>query len=142
MKDRIEVLKAVIAAWRAGDIEAALSHMTDDIVWRHAASLAPPLHGKSKARQFLERFQDNFDEVQWQVRDHIESGDRLFVEGVDEYATEDGALITAPYAGVLEFRGPLIHSWSDYLDVGVAEARKLGQPATAWVRTPIERAAL
>ena len=43
-------------------------------------------------------------DIQWRIFAHAESGDRLFLEGVDEYRTGDGKRMALPYAGVLEFR--------------------------------------
>jgi limonene-1,2-epoxide hydrolase len=142
MSRKFETMKALIADWSRGDIDAALSYMTDDIVWHYAAAVAPPLKGKVKARKFLENFKAQIDEVNWRIFDHAESGDRLFVEGVDEYRAKTGEMVAAPYAGVLEFRGDLICAWRDYVDVGVIEAQKAGQPASAWVAALIDRPAL
>jgi limonene-1,2-epoxide hydrolase len=142
MTSKLEVLKAVIAAWTAGDIDGALSHMSEDIVWHYAAAVAPPARGKAKARKFLENFKAQLAEVRWRLFDSAESGSRLFVEGVDEYVAKDGAVVRAPYAGVLEFDGDLIVGWRDYVDVGVMEAQKAGTPASAWVMSLIERPAL
>ena len=136
---RYEILKTLIAAWSAGDIDAALAHMSDDIVWHYAAAIAPPLTGKVKARKFLERFKAELQEVRWRIFDYAERGDRLFVEGVDEYIAKDGARVLAPYAGVLQFRGDLICAWRDYLDVAVVDAQKAGAPASAWVAALVDR---
>jgi len=62
---RYETMQAVIAAWAKGDIDGALSHMSDDIVWHYAAAIAPPLKGKDKARKFLENFKAQISEVRW-----------------------------------------------------------------------------
>jgi limonene-1,2-epoxide hydrolase len=142
MSDKLNTLLAVIEAWKKGDIDGALAHMSDDIVWHYAAAIAPPLKGKVSARKFLEGFKAQLREVRWRLFDYAERGDRLFVEGVDEYVGIDGALVAAPYAGVLEFRGPLICGWRDYLDIAVVEAQKTGKPASNWVKTMIDRPAL
>ena len=139
MSAKLDVLKAVIAAWTAGDIDGALAHMHHDIVWHYAAAVAPPARGKAKARKFLENFKAQLTEVRWRLFDHAESGNRLFVEGVDEYVAKDGAVVRAPYAGVLDFDGDLIIGWRDYVDVGVMEAQKAGGPASAWVMALIDR---
>jgi limonene-1,2-epoxide hydrolase len=139
---KFEIIQAVIAAWRAGDIDGALAHMSDDIVWHYAAAIAPPLHGKAKARKFLENFKSQLSEVRWRLFDYAERGDRLFVEGVDEYLSNEGGLVAAPYAGVLDFRGDLICGWRDYLDIGVMDAQKRGETKTAWVAGLIDRPAL
>lgn len=142
MSAKLDTMQALIADWTRGDVEAVLARMTEDVVWHYAAAIAPPLKGKAKARKFLEKFKDQISEVRWRLFDYAETGDRLFVEGVDEYVAKDGALIAAPYAAVLEFDGDLIRSWRDYVDVGVIEAQKAGQPRSAWLDDLIARPAL
>lgn len=136
---KLGVMKALIAAWTRGDIDGALSCMTDDIVWHYAAGVAPPIRGKDKARTFLEAFKSQITSVNWRIFDFAENGDRLFVEGVDEHTTTSGAVVATPYAGVLEFRGDLVCAWRDYVDVGVMEAQRGGAAASRWVDALISR---
>jgi limonene-1,2-epoxide hydrolase len=142
MSRKLGVLKSVIAAWTAGDIDGALAHMHDDIIWHYAAAVAPPARGKAKARKFLVSFKAQITAVRWRLFDHAESGDRLFVEGVDEYDATDGAVVRAPYAGVLDFEGDLIIGWRDYVDVGVMESQKVGTAPSAWVLALSDRPAI
>ncbi|WP_340646382.1 nuclear transport factor 2 family protein [Phenylobacterium sp.] len=142
MSAKLEAMKALIAAWSKGDVDGALAHMHEGIVWHYAASVAPPLKGKIKARKFLENFKSQISEVRWRIFDYAENGDRLFVEGVDEYLSKDGGLVAAPYAGVIEFSGDLIIGWRDYVDMGVMESQKAGEPRKAWVDALIDRVAL
>ncbi|HEY2658207.1 MAG TPA: nuclear transport factor 2 family protein [Caulobacteraceae bacterium] len=142
MTAKIDLLKALIEDWKAGDIDAVLARMTDDIEWHYAAAVAPPLRGKIKARKFLEKFKSELREVRWRIFDHAETGDRLFVEGVDEYVAKDGAVVAAAYAGVMEFDGDLVRAWRDYIDVGVIEAQKAGGLTHPWIATLIDRPAI
>jgi limonene-1,2-epoxide hydrolase len=142
MRARIEIFQAIIAAWKAKDIDAVLAHMADDIVWHFAAGVAPPVTSKRGARKFLERFGGEIQEITWRVFDSAESADRLFVEGVDEYVTTDGIRVVAPYAGVLEFRGDLVTGWRDYVDIGTVDAQKAGAPVSAHIEALIARPAL
>ena len=141
-QEKLTILLKLISHWRAGDIEAVLRQFHDDIIWHYAAAAAPPLCGKLKARKFLEGFKAQISAIRWRVFDSAESGDRLFVEGVDEYDTLDGVVVIAPYAGVLEFAGPLIIGWRDYVDVGVMEAQRTGAKASAWVTALADRPTL
>ena len=136
---RIDLFLALIAAWKRRDIDDVLSRLDDRIVWHFAAGAEPPLVGKASARKFLTRFGADIAEVRWRIFDHAESGDRLFVEGVDEFTTTAGLTILAPYAGVIRFSGDLFSDWRDYVDVGVMEAQKAGGPASAWVMALIDR---
>jgi limonene-1,2-epoxide hydrolase len=142
MSEKLQILKRVIAAWTDGDIEGALAHMHEDIVWHYAAAVAPPARGKAKARKFLEGFKAQITEVRWRLFDHAETANRLFVEGVDEYVARDGAVVRAPYAGVLDFDGDLITGWRDYVDVGLMEAQKTGAAASPWLMALIDREAI
>ena len=133
MTPRYDTLMALIDAWKGGDLEGALAHMADDIVWHYAAAIAPPITGKAAARRFLEQFATEARDVDWRITHHAESADRLFVEGVDDYTDAAGRRVATAYAGVLEFRGALITGWRDYFDLGVVEAQKAGQPRSAWL---------
>ena len=142
MARRIEILQAIIEAWKAKDIDAVLSHMHEDIVWHFAVAAEPPLRGKATARKFLERFGAGMNDVKWRVFDSQETGDRLFVEGVDEFRTDEGVTVMAPYAGVLDFRGDLVIGWRDYVDVGVMAAQRAGAPITEQVKALSDRPAI
>lgn len=123
---RMEQFQQVIDGWKRKDVDFVLSQMTDDIVWHYAAAIAPPARGKDEARAFIDRFGADIGEVRWRIFHHAEIGDRLFVEGVDEYTTAQGVDVAAPYAGVIEFRGDKISGWRDYVDRGTIEAQKAG----------------
>jgi len=142
MTPRIEILRAIIQAWKAKDVEAVLSHMDEEIVWHFAVAAEPPLRGKAQARKFLQRFGAGMNDIRWRVFSYLESGDRLFVEGVDEFRTDDGHTVMAPYAGVLDFRGDLVLGWRDYVDVGVMAAQRGGAPVTDQVKSLVDRAAV
>lgn len=142
MSGRFAVYQSVIRAWKAKDIDAVLAHMSDDIVWHYAAAISPPLVGKGPAREFMESFAGGIREVRWRVFDFAESGDRLFVEGVDEYIATDGARIATPYAGVLDFRGNLICGWRDYFDAAGPAGMKAGGKASPQVEQLIARPAV
>ena len=137
---RIQQFQKVIDAWQRKDVEAVLGAMSDDVVWHYAAAIAPPARGKAEARAFIDRFGAGIAEVRWRIFHHAEDGDRLFVEGVDEYTTTGGVDVAAPYAGVIEFTGDKISGWRDYVDRGVIEAMKAGGGYSKQVRELIGRA--
>lgn len=139
MGRRYETLRQVIAAWQAKDAEGVLAHMAEDVVWHFAAAAAPPARGKAKARKLLQRLGSDMQDITWRVFAHAETEDRLFIEGVDEYRTHDGRRVATPYAGVLDFRDDLIVGWRDYVDVGVMESQRAGEPMSAQVLELIDR---
>ena len=114
MTRRIDIFLAIIEAWKAKDIDLVLSHMDDEIVWhsRRSRRQATAEGQAVSARKFLTRFfGGQIHDIRWRVFHHAEVGDRLFVEGVDEYITDAGVTVAAPYAGVIEFRGDLVVGW-------------------------------
>jgi len=133
------ILQRVIEAWQAKDIDRVLAFMDDEVVWHYAAAAMPPVRGKAAARKLLERFQADMHGIQWRIFAYSETGDRLFIEGVDDYRTTDGHRVAAPYAGVLEFRGDLIVGWRDYVDLGVLDQQKAGQPLSRQVEGLLDR---
>lgn len=139
---RLQQFKAVIEDWRRKDIDAILARLHDDIVWHVAAAVAPPLRGKKATRAFLEKFSQEVAEVHWRLFHAAEVGDRLFVEGVDEFVTSSGNRVAAPYAGIIEFQGDLIIGWRDYVDRSVIDAMRRGGAYPPQVTDLINREAL
>lgn len=133
------ILQHVIQAWQAKDLDRVLAFMDDEIVWHYAAPAMPPVRGKAAARKLLQRFQADMHGIQWRIFAYSETGDRLFIEGVDDYRTTDGQRVAVPYAGVLEFRGDLIVGWRDYVDLAVIEQQKAGQPLSRQVEALLDR---
>jgi len=138
----IKKMLGLISAWRARDIDGVLSFMQDDIVWHFAAVIAPPLKGKVKARKLLEAMSLEVRDVTWRIFDFAEREERLFVEGVDEYVSVGGHLVSAPYAGVVEFRDGKIIGLREYFDMGSVNALKAGEPMKEHVRAMIAREAV
>jgi len=138
----LTVMLRLIECWKDKDIDGVLALMDDDIVWHYAAAIAPPVRGKAKARKLLEVLAPQIGEVRWRVFDYAERGDRLFVEGVDEYVAPDGKLVSAPYAGVVEVKDGRIVALREYFDIGVVNALKAGEPMTEHVRVLLNREAL
>lgn len=138
----LQTLLDFIDAWKAKDIDGVLALMHEDIEWHYAAVVAPPLRGKVKARKLMESLAPQIGEVRWRVFDYAERDDKLFVEGVDEYVSVDGRLISAPYAGVVAFRDGKIIGLREYFDLGAVNALKAGEPIKEHVRALIARDAL
>ncbi|OIQ63744.1 limonene-1,2-epoxide hydrolase catalytic domain [mine drainage metagenome] len=99
----------------------------------------PPVRGKAAAAKLLSNFQKDMHGIQWRIFAHAETGDRLFIEGVDDYTTADGKRVAAPYAGVLDFKGDLICGWRDYVDLGVIAQQKAGEPMSKQVEGLLDR---
>ncbi|MAK64752.1 MAG: limonene-1,2-epoxide hydrolase [Maricaulis sp.] len=128
----IETVHRVINAWKTGDIETVLDQLDEDVTYHYVVG-HKPLEGRDKVRRFLEKFGAGQTEIAWRITHHLEAGNRLFVEGVDDYVDADGVRIQTPYAGVFEFRNGKIWRWRDYVDTGAIAAAKRGEPVPEWV---------
>ena len=138
----LPVLNAIIAAWRVQEIEGVLVHVTDDIVWRNSSGFAPAIRGKAAMRQALVGMAGLIARNEWRLFDYAESEDRLFMEGVDEFWLKSGQHVAIPYAGSLQFRGPLVAEWREYFDGRISAAMKAGAPMSPEVAEMIARPAL
>ncbi|WP_304170469.1 nuclear transport factor 2 family protein [Phenylobacterium aquaticum] len=133
------IFMAVIEAWHHQDIEGVLVHVTDDIIWRNSSGYAPAIRGKDAMRKALQGMAPIIKTNKWRLFDYAENNDRMFMEGVDEFWLTTGEHVAIPYAGTLEFRGPLICEWREYFDGRISAAMKAGQPMTAELQEMISR---
>lgn len=140
--NHLRIMLDMIERWKAKDIDGVLALMDEDVVWHYAAAIAPPVRGKTKARKLMEALAPQIAEVRWRIFDYAEREGRLFVEGVDEYVSAEGRLVSAPYAGVVDFRNGRISGLREYFDIGVVNALKAGEPMTEHVRALIAREAV
>jgi limonene-1,2-epoxide hydrolase len=124
----LDAFTALILDWRRKDIDAVLRRVTDDVVW-HTHVGSPPAVGKAAMRQVLEPMAASVSDVRWRLFNHAISGNRLLVEGVDDFVTPEGRRVAIPYMGILEFRDDLICAWRDYFDRGIFVKMKAGEPA-------------
>jgi limonene-1,2-epoxide hydrolase len=139
--DRLAVLRDVITAWRRKDVEAMLSHIDDDIVW-HSHVGSPPLLGKPAMRDFAVKLAAQMSDIRWRIFSAAPDGDRLHVEGVDDFVDSAGRRIVVPYAGVFEFRGPLVFQWRDYFDRNLFDRLKAGESLPPYLTELVDRPAL
>jgi limonene-1,2-epoxide hydrolase len=139
--DYVAITRAMITSWRGKDLEGMLTHIDDDIVWySHVGS--PPIVGKTAMREFAGKLTTGMNDIRWRIFDTARNGNRLFLEGVDDFVTPEGRRVTLPYAGVLTFKGERISEWRDYFDRGVFDRLKAGEPMPAHLEALVNRPAL
>ena len=119
----INFVRALISEWQAGDIDAVLDRVNDDIVFHYRIGV-PPARGKAEMREFLEAFKARISDVDWRITNYVEGPDRLMVEGSDSFVDEDGIRSTVPYAGIFEFKNGKISGWRDYFNPALMEQSK------------------
>ena len=137
----LHVLREVMLAWRRKDLDAMLQYIDDDIAW-HSHVGSPPLLGKAAMREFATRLTTQMQEIHWRLFEAAVDGDRLHVEGVDDFVSNDGRRVVVPYAGVLRFRGGRIIEWRDYFDRALFDRLKAGEPLPAYLEALAKRPAL
>jgi len=137
------VVKSLIATWNDGhDIEGVLNHVTEDVVYHMTSGYKPALSGKAAILATLQTMRPAIQTSAWRLFDSAESGDRLFVEGVDEFWTTSGNHVVIPYAGVFQFRGLLIYEWREYYDGRIGAEMRSGAPLTDELKALMSRPAI
>lgn len=132
MSERIETVKAVMAAWARHDIDELMSHMHPDVEWHYQVGSRPAV-GADAMRKILDKLQHHQLESRWRLVHHAETDDRVLIEAIDDFVNPDGRRVRAPYMGVYEFDGDLISHWRDYVDMGVMMASERGEPTPEWI---------
>ena len=118
----LDTVKAFYAAWSEGDIDGALAHCADDMVWDNVPMKA--FVGKERIKSFLEKFAQGMSDTHYDIKNTIEQDNRLMIEGVENY-NKAGKAIAVPYMASFHFANGKIASMSDYFDLSTVE-RQLG----------------
>ncbi len=134
MTTQIEKIEQLIEAWKHGDIDGVLELVHDDVEYHYVVG-ARPLLGKDWVRRFLEKFGAGVSNIRWRITTHAETGNKLLVEGVDDFIDADGIHVRMPYMGIFEFRDGLIYRWRDYTDVGLMSRAQSGEVLPEWLES-------
>lgn len=126
MPQYIDTVEILIATWKNNDIEGVLKLLHEQVEYYYLIS-KEPLQGKDQVRQFLQTFGQGQTEKRWQIFNYAQDGDKLLVEGVDDYINADGIRIQIPYMGIFEFNDGLIYRWRDYADTAMIAVAKKGE---------------
>ena len=139
--DYFAITRKMITAWRARDLEGMLAHIDDDIVW-HSHVGSPPIVGKAAMREFASKLTAQMNDIQWRIFETATNGNRVFLEGVDDFVTNEGRRVVQPYAGILVFKDARIVEWRDYFDRAVFDRLKAGEPMPDYLQALADRPAL
>ena len=132
MSEHIDVVNGIIEAWKKGDIDGVLSHLTEDVEY-HFLVGQRPLNGHDWVRRFLVKFGAGQTDIQWRIVNHASNGDTLLVEGIDDYVDAEGRHIRTPYMGAFELRDGKVCRWRDYCDTGLIAKAKAEEPFEEWL---------
>lgn len=116
MSEYQKVVRTIMQAMAQRDYETFLDQLSDDIEY-HFHVGTRPLIGKEWVRKFLARYEKDNSDVTWRIETFAETGNKLLVEGYEEYVGPDGALVKHPYMGIFEFKDGKICGWRDYFQM-------------------------
>ncbi len=139
--DDFAITQRMITAWRGKDLDGMLVHIDDDIVW-HSHVGSPPIVGKVAMREFASKLTAQMNDIKWRIFETATHGNKVFLEGVDDFVTGEGRRVVLPYAGILAFKGERISEWRDYFDRGVFDRLKAGEPMPDFLQVLADRPAL
>jgi len=129
----LQTVNKLIDAWKQGSVDGVLELLSDDVEYHYAVG-ERPLHGRDWVRRFLEKFGAGMTDVRWRIVNHAANGDKLLVEGVDDFINAQGHRVQTPYMGIFQFRDGKICRWRDYVDLGMTHAANEGKELPEWVQ--------
>ncbi|MBU1348092.1 MAG: nuclear transport factor 2 family protein [Alphaproteobacteria bacterium] len=122
MGQNMQVVEAMMAAWKKRDVEGFIATLADDIEY-HWHPTKRPAVGKDKMRKFLSNYEAGFDQQEWRVTHSAENGEVLFVEGMEVLVDRStGVKMDNPFVQVFEVRDGLIRRMRDYYDTSQVHA--------------------
>ncbi|HWK36823.1 nuclear transport factor 2 family protein [Sphingomonas sp.] len=142
MADHIQTLRNVIESWHRADVEGVLANLHEDITWNNSGGMKPPIQGKATMRATLEAMKGRLKNNRWRLFDVAQDGDKVWMEGVDEFDTADGTRIAIPYCGILEYEDGLIRKWREYFDGRLQEEQIAGKGVRPTVDAMLDRPAV
>ncbi len=117
MSRNAEVVDRFVAAWGRRDVDAIVSHFTDDAVYVNVP-LEPVHEGRDAIRRAVEGFVAMGDAIEFVVHHTAENPETGVVmnERTDRFLI-DGKWMEAAVMGVFEFRDGRISAWRDYFSL-------------------------
>ena len=116
MGANMDVLTSLMEVWKRRDVDAFLSHMTDDIEY-HWHMGTRPIQGTEKLRKFLANYTAGYEQRVWRVDRFAENGAILMVEGYEElFDNANQRVIANPFMQVCEIRDGKIAKLRDYYE--------------------------
>jgi ketosteroid isomerase-like protein len=83
-QENVEIVRAVFAAWNAGDMEALFAHFHPELVYHPRADEPDPSPhvGRDVYERLVHEFVDSFSEVTFEVLELIDAGDHVIASSV------------------------------------------------------------
>lgn len=92
--DNLQIVEAIYKGFAAGDMEAILENMSEDMVWMHPGNpeqipFAGKFEGKAGVQQFFETAFARIDVLEQKIFSIEASGDKVFVMGFEHMRVKD-----------------------------------------------------
>ena len=118
-QENVEVMRAGLAAWNAGDMEALFAHFHPDLVYHPRADEPDPSPhvGRDAYERLFYGFVDSFSEVTFEVLEVIDAGDYVIAATVLKavlhgQGSASGAGVSDTYVFVVKLRdGLVVEGW-------------------------------
>lgn len=117
------IVDAFLAAVCAKDLDSALEHCADDVIYDNVP--IGPVTGHDGIRQVLTGFLAGASEVDWVVHRQVASDAVVLNERTDRFLMGDRWL-ELPVAGVFEVADGKITLWRDYFDMATLSNQMAG----------------
>jgi limonene-1,2-epoxide hydrolase len=112
-----QVVNDLFASWTKLDLEAIMSHFSEDAVWDNVPM--NPAKGKAAIREMTNGFLKDTTSFNVKILRTLSGGNVLFNERVDTITMKSGKSAAIPVAGVFEIdNNGKIKIWRDYFDLG------------------------
>ena len=118
-QENVEIVRAVFAAWNAGDMEALLADVHPELVYHPRADEPDPSPhvGRDAFERLVRGFVDSFSEVTLEVLELIDAGDHVIASTVLHVVlrgqgSRSGAGVSDTYVFVYKVRdGLVVEGW-------------------------------
>jgi limonene-1,2-epoxide hydrolase len=112
-----QVVNDLFAAWTKLDLDAIMSHFSEDAVWDNVPM--NPAKGKAAIREMTNGFLKDSASFSAKILRTLSGGNVLFNERVDTITMKSGKSAAIPVAGMFELdNNGKIKVWRDYFDLG------------------------
>jgi ketosteroid isomerase-like protein len=135
-RENVELIERIIESWNAGDVDAVYNAVTPDAVFYAFPEWPddPVYRGVEGWKKLLAEFTENFDDLQWEIKDLIDLGDRVIALVLHHARIKNtGIPLTQPIGALFgDFhndRSGLAHfflTWDEVLAFAGADQRPRG----------------
>ena len=76
-QENVEIVRACLRAAEQGELETALSHYSDDVVWFNRPPEAGPYQGRQGVVRAIAGFAEHFDDYWFEAQKFVDAGDEV-----------------------------------------------------------------